>query len=235
MALSILAVGAHPDDLEILCAGTLARCAKRGDRVVMAHLCAGDMGHFRIPPKKLAGLRRKEAQAAGRLIGAEVLTTGIPDATLVNDDATRRKVMDLVRAAKPDLVITHHTDDYMGDHVACSKLVTDASFHASLPHFRTRRPPHKKIPPVYFMDTIAGLQCQPSVYVDITETFATKRRMLARHRTQMDWLSHHDAVNMLEAIEVAARFRGLQCGKRYAEGFVPYQVWGRTTTERLLP
>ena len=63
----VLAVGAHPDDIETFCAGTLVKCAKRGDEVFMAYLCKGDKGHFKIPPKKLSPIRKKEAENAAKI------------------------------------------------------------------------------------------------------------------------------------------------------------------------
>jgi LmbE family N-acetylglucosaminyl deacetylase len=85
------------------------------------------------------------------------------------------------------------------------------------------------------MDTIAGLQFEPSEFVDITDHLDTKLAMLAEHRTQLEWLRDHDDVDMLEQLRTVARFRGLQCGVTYAEGFRPCNVWLRATTRRLLP
>jgi len=161
-----------------------------------------------------------------------------PAAALANpraDAATRRIVIDLVRRAKPDVVITHSPDDYVSDHTATSRLVCDASFYASAPLVKTDRPCHSKIPPVFFMDTVAGVNFLPTEYVDISDTFAEKREMILQHRSQFDWLSGHDHIDMVELAEVSARSRGLQCGVRYAEAFRPYQVWGRQQPRRLLP
>ena len=71
--MNVLAIGCHPDDVEICCAGTLAKCVKRGDRVVVAHLCTGSLGHVVIPPKELIPMRANEAREAGKLAGIEVL------------------------------------------------------------------------------------------------------------------------------------------------------------------
>ena len=86
--LRVLAVGAHPDDLEILCGGTLARYAESGHQVVMAHVLSGDKGHYKTDSASLAKIREKEAEEAGRLIGAEVIDLGLPDAELIPDGAT---------------------------------------------------------------------------------------------------------------------------------------------------
>ena len=71
--MNVLAIGCHPDDVEIACAGTLAKCVKRGDKVIVAHLCTGSLGHVIIPPAELIPMRANEAKEAGKLAGIEVL------------------------------------------------------------------------------------------------------------------------------------------------------------------
>ena len=231
----ILGVGAHPDDLEILCGGTLARYARDGHKVVMAHLLNGDKGHYRMPSRRLAVVRRQEALAAAAVIGAESLSLDIPDGELFSDLKTRKKMIDLIRGVRPGVIITHSPNDYYADHTTAAEIVCGASFLAAAPLFKTKRKAHDVIPPVYFMDNVCGVSFLPSVYVDISATFKTKRDMLACHRSQLQWLKEHDQAEMLDTIEVVARFRGLDCKVRYAEGFREYEVWGRRTTRRLLP
>jgi N-acetylglucosamine malate deacetylase 1 len=105
----ILAVGAHPDDVEINCMGTLARYIKEGHHVTIAHVCTGDKGHVTIPPAELAKIRRQEAQQAAALIGATSLCLEYPDGELYVSDASVRRVTDLIRQVRPDLIITHPT------------------------------------------------------------------------------------------------------------------------------
>lgn len=232
----VLAVGAHPDDLEILCGGTLVRLAQAGHEVVMCHAARGDRGSFAHTADDLAAIRRTEAGEAARLAGARAEGLGFSDGEVCAEDpAQRRHVVDLVRETRPDLVLTHHPDDYMSDHTAISRLVQDASFLATVPLFATSLPPHTVVPPIYFMDTLMGVEFQPTEYVDIGEAFATKVAMLSAHQSQLRWLIQHDGVDMLEAIAVTARYRGLQCGVRHAEGFRQCQRWLRGTTRRLLP
>ena len=234
----VLAVGAHPDDLEIQCAGTLARYRQAGHDVVMAHVCNGDCGHFYIPAEELAAIRQEEAAAAAAVIGAEVAAVNIGDGDVqAEDEQARQRVVDLVRQAQPDVIITHAPDDYMPDHVAVSKLVFFASFLASVPQWRTGMdlPHYELVPPVYYMDTMAGVNFVPDDYVDITATFAAKLQMFSCHQSQLTWLKEHDGMDMLDFITVMARGRGLQCGVRYAEGFRRLRAWPRQTTTRLLP
>jgi LmbE family N-acetylglucosaminyl deacetylase len=231
----VLAIGAHPDDLEILCGGTLARLAARGDAVTMLVMTDGSAGHAEIGAAELAAIREREARAAAAVIGAAVTWLGLPDEFVFNDEPTRRCLLDAIRAARPDLILTHDPDDYHPDHRATSRAVFDASFVMGLPNVVTPSPPHPGVAPLYYFDTLAGVGFQPSEYVNITETFTTKQAMLAAHESQVAWLRHHDAIDIQAFVETVARFRGLQCGCEYAEAFRPAHAWPRLRTERLLP
>jgi LmbE family N-acetylglucosaminyl deacetylase len=232
----ILAVGAHPDDLEILCAGTLARYARAGHQVVMAHATRGDKGTYHVAPEESARTRDAEARAAGAVIGAEVISLNMGDGEIYSEDREIRDMfVDLIRLTKPDLLITHAPDDYMADHNAVSKLVFDASFMATLPHYPTRSPYHEAVTPIYYMDTLAGVGFQPTDYVDVSGVIDDKRAMLRSHASQLVWLKEHDGIDVVEFMETMSRFRGLQCGVPFAEGFTQARVWLRQRTERLLP
>ncbi|HEU4752993.1 MAG TPA: PIG-L family deacetylase, partial [Armatimonadota bacterium] len=95
--MNVLAVGAHPDDLEILCAGTLARCARRGDRVTMLIMTDGSAGHAEIPAVELAAIRQREARAAAERIGAEFVWLGLRDEFVFNDEPTRLLLLNIIR------------------------------------------------------------------------------------------------------------------------------------------
>ena len=142
----ILAVGAHPDDMEILCGGTLGKYAQREQTVIMAHLTNGDKGHAEMDSAQLAKIRRAEAEAAARVIAAQAIGLDLPDAWLTFDPATRLRVVDLVREARPDIVITLSPRDYSSDHVTTSRLVCDATFLATAPLVATRHAAIGKIP-----------------------------------------------------------------------------------------
>lgn len=231
----VLAVGAHPDDIEILCAGTLAKYAADGHEIVMCHVSIGDKGHFHIPNDKLAEIRRKEAQLSASRIGAESVTLGLPDCAVFNDLPTLTLFIDLMRSAKPDIVITHSPTDYMPDHVVVGQLVYDASFHATLPNWKTSLPPSDKAPPIYCMDNVAGVDFAPTEYVDITGFIETKKAMMECHQSQVVWLKEHDNLDIIDFIDACAKYRGIQCGVPYAEAFQTVNRWPRLRTERLLP
>ena len=232
----VLAVGAHPDDLEILCGGTLARYAAEGHRVTMATIARGDRGSFVHEREEIAKLRAAEARASAALAGAAHVNLDIPDGE-VNAAAPDQRllVVDLIRQVEPDVIIAHDPHDYMTDHNEASKLVFDTSFVATLPLFESHHPNHETVAPLIYMDTVAGLGFDPTEFVDITDHFEKKLAMLGEHRTQLEWLRDHDGVDMLEQLRTIARFRGLQSGVTYAEAFRPCNVWLRATTRRLLP
>ena len=96
--MNVLAVGCHPDDVEICCAGTLAKCVKRGDRVVVCHASDGDLGHVVIPPYELRVMRAQEARKAGSLAGIEVICAGFHDLKIYdNNKEARDRIVDVIR------------------------------------------------------------------------------------------------------------------------------------------
>jgi LmbE family N-acetylglucosaminyl deacetylase len=232
----VLAVGAHPDDLEQLCGGTLARFAREGHHVVMCHATRGDKGSYVHTSEEISRIRTTEAQKAAEICGAEHATLGLSDGeVLAADPAQRRLVVDLVREARPDLIITHSPGDYMSDHTEISKLVFDCSFHATLPLFATGKQHHSKVAPIYYMETLSGLGFEPTEFVDVSGVIETKTAMLEAHESQLSWLRDHDGVDIVQQMRTASAFRGQQCGVAYAEGFAPCLTWLRCTTRRLLP
>ena len=214
MIINVLAIGCHPDDLEIACFGTLARCVKRGDVVTICHVANGSRGHVVIKPDALRLIRLEEARQAGAMIGAAVVTLDVPDLVVNSDDPEQTRVMiNVIRTAQPDLIITHSPRDYMKDHQEVQKLVFDASFSASIPSLQTGVP---------------GVAA-------ITPLFKEKLAALDTHHSQTDWMREHDHIDFLEFVRTCSRFRGLQCGVQYAEGYQLCQTWPRIPTMRLLP
>lgn len=235
--MNILAVGCHPDDLEIGCGGTLAKYVKLGHKVVMCHVANGNRGHAVIMPEELRTMRIKEAKESGKIIGAfEVVTLDVADLEVDSRDTEIIKgLTDVIRKAQPDLIITHSPEDYMKDHLEVGRMVFDASFSASVPHFFTKEQAHSKIPPVYYMDTLAGVNFLPQEYVDVSEEIDIKINALACHESQIKWMLEHDKIDFLDFVRTVSKFRGLQCGCRFAEGFRRCEAWPRVTTLRLLP
>ena len=233
--MKILAFGAHPDDLEMQCSGTLALYSKQGHEVFMCHVCSGDKGSLVYNSDELVKIRRKEAIEAAELIGAESIWGGMKDGEVVLDLPSRSKIVDIFRRVNPDLVITHHPNDYQVDHVNVSRLVFDAVLLANLKLWESIYPPADKTPVLYYMDTLAGVNFDPAEYVDISNTIETKVKMMLKHESQLGWMEKMYGIHTEEFIKTIARFRGLQSGVPYAETFVQKKIFSTGLTSRILP
>ncbi|NMC81674.1 MAG: PIG-L family deacetylase [Armatimonadetes bacterium] len=231
----VLAVGAHPDDVDLLCAGTLEKFRRQGAKVFIGIATNGDMGSMLLQPPELAKVREAEARASADVLGAELLWLGYPDEFLYDTAEARPVFIEMIRKAAPDLIITHTPDDYHPDHRAVSEAVFGASFVAAVPNVLTNTEVAPTIPPLYYMDSLGGVGFMPTDYVDITDTFDAKVRALECHESQMVWLKEYNDVDIIDFIEVTARFRGLACGARYAEGYRRAEVWPRVPSRRVLP
>jgi N-acetylglucosamine malate deacetylase 1 len=233
--MKVLAIGAHPDDIEILCAGTLARYAREGHEVFMCHLCSGDKGSAKHTSEEIAKIRRKEAIESAKIIGAVSIWGGLSDGEVVVDLDARKKVVDIIRQADPDLVITHSPTDYHADHINTSKLVFEAIYLANIKLWESDHEPSTKLPYLYYMDTLAGVNFQPQEYVDITDTIDTKIEMMLCMPSQLGWLKDMHNSNAPEFIEAVARFRGFQAAVQYAEAFYQQKMYPQGLTKRVLP
>lgn len=228
--ISILAVQAHPDDVETLAAGTLAIAVASGARVTIVTMTAGECGTIAQNPAETAAIRQGEAAAAASMIGATYRCVGLPDLGVFNDDPSRRRATEVIRWARPDIVITAAPQDYHPDHEATSVLVRDACFAASAPAYRTgETDPLQAIPHLYFMDPIGlrrrdGVAASADFAVDISAVFDLKRRMLEAHESQKAWLAkQHGMADFTSGMEAQSRRRGRDFGVAAAEGFTQYR------------
>jgi N-acetylglucosamine malate deacetylase 1 len=232
----ILAIGAHPDDVEIACAGTLARCRQRGDSISLIVMCNGNSASTSLGPEELAAVRSRELQNAAAVLGVETLIElGLSDFGVWLQRETLDKLTDAIRRIRPDVVITHFNADYGSDHNHTLKLAQDATLAASVPGVKTACQPIPKIPYLYMMEPLGGYGFQPQVYVDVTSTFKVKIEMLECHRSQMEWMSRYGGMDMREYIETVAKFRGYQVAVKYAEGFIAHASSGHVPVSNLLP
>jgi N-acetylglucosamine malate deacetylase 1 len=225
----ILAIHAHPDDIEFQCAGTLALLKDRGCSIAMATMTAGDCGSAELGPEAIAEVRRCEARASADLLGAEYTCLEFNDLSICVDNDSRRRVTEIIRKARPDVVITAPPVDYMSDHEMTSRLVRDATFNASCPNYVTRQwdpaPPTDKIPHLYYVDPIEGVDwfgapIKPDFVIDITSTFELKMQMLACHDSQRAWLrKQHGMDEYLEGCRRWSSQRGRDIGVAYGEAF----------------
>lgn len=234
--MNVLAIGCHPDDIEIGCAGTLAKCAARGDTVTVCHVANGNLGHEVIAPDELRDMRKLEAEKAGGLASIRVVTCDVGDLMVYEGSKQQRDlVTDVIRTTNPDFIITHAPSDYMPDHVAVSRLVFDATFAASVPHYQTAVAGKANVTPIFYMDNLAGVNFIPTEYVDVSDFIELKMNMLECHVSQMKWMREHDGIDFAEFVKTCARYRGLQCGVQFAEGFTQCLAWPKLATKRYLP
>jgi LmbE family N-acetylglucosaminyl deacetylase len=215
----VLAIGAHPDDVEVLCAGTLAHYAARGDEVWIAIATKGDVGSPTHTREEIAAIRRAEAEASCRLIGAQLIWMGFDDEWLFNDRPTRTRFIEAYREARPDVVFTHSPVDYHPDHRAAGQIAIDARIPSAVRLVETEHPALTTIPRLLMMDTVGRTDFVPEIYVDITDTFAAKSRMLSCHVSQDTWLQHLYGMRYVEFIAEQASARGAECGVAQAEAF----------------
>lgn len=240
--MNILAIGAHGDDIEVQCGGTLAKCAARGDNV---HMCVVTDGRGRPKgdPDMIAEVRRKESQESAAVIGAELHWLAIPDGGLRVTDEYMHRFVEVIRKAKPHVIITHPQDDYHPDHRYTHQMVLDAAQLARVRNYPSDLPTHRETVPIAFMDGVKGLSFIPEEWVDITEVFDKKAEMLSKHVSQFmpdtyeaDFEVPPPSENpMMQMIEVASTYRGWQAGVRYAEAFLYWKSSNRVVPYRILP
>ena len=228
----IVSIHAHPDDAEILAGGTLALLSALGHEITIVTLSAGDCGSATHGPDEIAAIRKAEAAESAELIGARYRWGGFRDMSIFSDDPSRRAVTGLLRDLRPDVVLTAAPSDYLSDHEATSQLVRDACFASSIPNYATpsQSPPLPGIPHLYFMDPIDqkdrnGHPVVPDFTIDVTSTFETKTRMLAKHRSQRAWLQQqHGTDDYIRQMEEWTRACGARAGVDLGEGFRHYRV-----------
>ncbi len=232
-ALHVLALHAHPDDVEFQCAGTLILLCEAGCKVTIATMTPGDCGSAVHDAEAIAGIRREEARASAALIGAAYECLEFRDLAIFNDDESRRRVTEALRRLAPSIILTAPPSDYIADHEMTSLLVRDACFAASCPNYVTRQwdpaLPLGRIPHLYFVQPVEGRDREGRAVpvdfcVDVTRVFETKRQMLACHASQRDWLLRQHGID--EYLAMQERWGatvGATAGVLQAEAFRQYR------------
>lgn len=228
----ILYIHAHPDDAEIISGGTLILLAESGHKLTIVSMTPGDCGSTEYPPDEIASLRRREGASAAEMIGAEYICAEFRDLAVFNDDPSRRRVTELLRRIRPEIVITASPADYHCDHEATSLLVRDACFAAPAPNYQTGisdpAPALAAIPHLYFADSVGGvtrfgINIEPDFFVNVKSVLQKKRDLVAKHATQRNWLKRqHGIDDYLDTMEQWTRARGAAASLECAEGFRRY-------------
>lgn len=200
----VLAIGAHPDDVEFLCAGTLLLLADAGVELHVATMTSGDCGSSELGPSEISAIRKREAIRACQILGAEYHCLEMTDFGVFVDNLTTRRVAALIREVDPWLVVTHSPVDYMADHEHTSTLVRNGCFIAPVPNYDTeaftsvRR--STRVAFLYYAQPVEnrdnfGRRVSPQMLVDITDQIDRKAALLACHESQRNWLRTHHSVD----------------------------------------
>ncbi len=224
--MNILFIGAHPDDLEILCGGTIRLCVEQGHEVWMAVATNGNVGTPTLTREEIGAIRKKEATQASEILGAAgLIWLDEDDEWLFNDRRMRVKFIDAIRQSNADVIVTHNPNDYHPDHLATSSGITDARIPASVRLVETTFPHLKHVPELFYMDSVAGIGFSPQWYVDITSVYDKKMEALRCHDSQNAWVKEIFDHDLTGIAQIQMAFRGIQSGVRYAEAFSQPDYW----------
>jgi LmbE family N-acetylglucosaminyl deacetylase len=230
----VLAIGAHPDDMEMISGGAIAKLAARGYKVTIASMVSGSFGSLTMTPEETAKVRVAEAKRGAQILGGHYRLIGIAEDGVYPREDVIAKVVELIRSVRADIVLTHAPTDYHPAHINTSHAVTWAVFWAGVRKFGKKLPEYSP-KRVYYCDNDFGLDFQPDIWVDISETAEVKRRAIAAHHSQIDWMKQHHKVNMVEDAMTLSRIRGLQSGVTYAEAFRQVRKHMQLRAVSLLP
>ncbi len=225
MRKKVLAIFAHPDDVEIMCAGTLSLLKKRGWEVHIATMAPGDKGTAVNTREEISAIRKAEAKEAAGLIGAHYHCLEFEDVYIFYNRVTINAVTTLLRIVKPSIVFTASPQDYMVDHEMTSKIVLTSCFACGVRNMEVCEEPFEPVPYLYYSDPMEGKDILgnpviPKMYVDITEEMPVKEKMLGCHASQRNWLlEHHKMDEYILAMKRFSELRGEEINVTYAEGF----------------
>jgi LmbE family N-acetylglucosaminyl deacetylase len=221
----VLGIFAHPDDAEMICAGTLSLLAKAGWDVHIATMAPGDKGTAEYSREEISRIRKAEAARAAEVIGASYHCLELEDVYVLYDRDSINRTTGLLRKIKPSLVFTASPDDYMLDHEITSTIVQTACFACGIKNMEVSEPPFEPVPYLYYCDPmegkdILGRPVIPSMYVNISGEIGIKETMLSRHESQRNWLlTHHKIDEYILAMKRFSGVRGTEAGTGFAEGF----------------
>ncbi|MEN3943337.1 PIG-L family deacetylase [Prosthecobacter sp. SYSU 5D2] len=225
---SVLALFAHPDDIEFVAAGTMLLLKERGWDMHYMNMCTGNGGSVEMDGPTTARTRLAEAEEAARILGAKFYPPIADDLELVYSVPLLRKVAAVVREVKPTIVLTHSPADYMEDHQNAQRLACTAAFAHPIQNFVTDPPRDSFLHDVTVYHAMPHGLCDPlrkcihaGAYVNTTKVHATKREALAAHACQKDWL---DVTQGMDSYLVSMDEASLKVGElsgqfKYAEGW----------------
>jgi N-acetylglucosamine malate deacetylase 1 len=230
MKLDILAIGAHPDDIELGCSGTILTEIRNGKKVGLADLTQGELG-----TRGSAEIRAQEAAEAARILGVSVrVNLQLPDGFFENNPANQLKLIQVIRKYQPEIVLANALEDRHPDHGRAARLIADAAFFSGLRKIETRDEhgnPQESWRPKYVFHYIQDRYLEPSFVVDISDVFEERMKAIAAYTTQFynnsnkmadddTPQSYISTPEFLESVIARARMMGKRIGVKFGEGFV---------------
>ncbi|MDB5047309.1 MAG: LmbE family protein [Fibrobacteres bacterium] len=219
-----MAIGAHPDDIELGCGGTLLRLASLGKRGVLVDMTDASMGTRGTPE-----IRAREAKAAAKVLKAERVNLGLPDGRLADGWEAQKRLIDQIRHFRPKVVITHHWREEHPDHELTSRIVKQAVYKSGLAKLDVAGAPHRPGRLFYFV----GVELhEPSFCVDITPFWDAKLKAVLCYKSQFHnpkakaFKGKTDLASpeFMEFLTIRNRFWGSRIKRRYAEAFVSTEL-----------
>lgn len=225
MKIDVLAFGAHPDDTELSCSGTLAKLAKMGKKVTVVDLTRGEMGSRGTPENRL-----HEAQKAAEILGLQSRDNlALFDTQLENNRENQLPVIQRVRHYRPHICLICAPLDRHPDHGDASRLLADALYYSGLRMINTKGPGHKnQVPhrPAHVLYYMQDRPFEPDFVFDITDTFKLKQKAIAAFASQFNVSdpggepeTYISTPDFYEGIKARARYYGHLAGFKYGEPF----------------
>lgn len=223
MKIDILAIGVHPDDIELGCSGTIAKHISLGQKVGLLDLSRGELG-----TRGSAELRTKEATAAAKILGVSFRTQlQFKDGFFTNDEAHQLQVIEQIRKHQPDIVLCNTVSDRHPDHGRAAKLVSDACFYSGLAKIETRLDgqSQKAWRPRAVYHYIQDHFIHPDFVIDVTDHMKTRMDSIMAYSSQFyDPNSSEPATpisgkDFLDSLNAKMAIWGRAIGVNYAEGF----------------
>lgn len=226
--LTALAIVAHPDDIEFHMAGTLLLLKDAGADIHFWNLANGCYGSVTQSRGEIARIRWEEAQDSAREAGAQIYPPICDDLGILYEPKQIAQVAAIVRQVKPDILLVHSPEDYMEDHMNACRLAVTGAFVRGMPNYETLPPvPHYDGDITIYHAMPHGLRdplrkrVRAGQWIDISSMIERKRSMLAKHRSQKEWLDFSQGMDsyLVSMVEMAEQ-SGLLSGRFvYAEGW----------------
>lgn len=215
-ARTILAIGAHAGDMELTAGAVLLKQRQLGDRVVVLHLSLGERGHPTLDAAAYGAQKRREADAAARVLGGDVMFGPFRDGEVPNNEDARRFVADVIRQVRPTLVITHWRESIHRDHATTHAIVIDAVLLAAIEAGSKGEPAHRGTRLWYAENWEDTERFQPYLYVDISDQMAKWRELVTSYEFVRGGIS---SFAYLEYYTALATVRGAEARRRQAVAF----------------